>query len=206
VLAKLFANILEARLTAFQWATGRICEAQFGFTKDRRTLDPVFILDTLIDKARAGKTQLYVAFIDFQKAYDFVPHSGLFYKMIRHNMVGPIYRVLHSMYKSVQSVVRHGLDVSDVIHQHVGLKQGCILSPCLFSIYIADLPEYLREKGCVGVSLHDACVRVLLYADDGALVATSQADLQKMLDVLMEYCGKWRMFVNTVKTHCIYGL
>ena len=204
VLAKCFAGILESRLTAFQWATRCICDVQFGFTRDRRTLDPVFILDTLIDRARAEKTQLYVAFIDFQKAYDFVPHSGLFYKMIRHNMVGPIYRVLHSMYASVKSVVRHGLDLSDVINQQVGLRQGCILSPCLFSIYISDLPDYLVSKGCVGVPLDETTsVRALLYADDGALVAKSKADLQKMLDALKEYCSKWRMFVNVVKTHCI---
>ena len=42
--AKLFANILEKRLTDFQLSTGLICEAQFGFTANRRTLDPVFIL------------------------------------------------------------------------------------------------------------------------------------------------------------------
>ena len=150
-LAKLFANILEHRLTNFQWETKSICDVQFGFTKDRRTLDPVFILDTLIDQSKAERSQLYVAFIDFRKAYDFVPHEGLFYKMLQGGMVGPIYRIIHDMYKSVKSIVRYGIDVSDVISQHVGLRQGCVLSPCLFSMYIADFPKYLEEKQCKGV-------------------------------------------------------
>ena len=52
-MSKLFANILEHRLTCFQSTTGLISAEQFGFTKGRRTLDPIFILDTLIDRAKA---------------------------------------------------------------------------------------------------------------------------------------------------------
>ena len=104
------------------------------------------------------------------------------------------------MYESVSSVVRQGLEVSEVIHQHVGLRQGCILSPCLFSLFIADFPKYLEDCKCIGVKLHDEWVRVLLYADDGALVARSVEDLQCMLNALQQYCAKWRLFVNTSKT------
>ena len=78
-MSKMFSNILERRLTEFQWATGRISDFQFGFTRDRRTLDPVFILNTMIEKAKADGTKLYVAFIDFRKACDFVLHHGLFF-------------------------------------------------------------------------------------------------------------------------------
>ena len=63
----------------------------------------------------------------------------------------------------------------------VGIKQGCVISPCLFSMYIADLLEWIAKHGCRGVMLHDAWVRVLLYADDGALLARSAEDLQEML-------------------------
>jgi len=127
------------------------------------------------------------------------------------------------MYESVSSVVKHGLDVSSVIQQHVGLRQGCILSPCLFSLFIADFPKHLESyvehagshsAKCVGVSLrtvydrdrqpiHETRVRVLLYADDGVLVASSVEDLQRMLNALKTYCAKWRMFVNTAKTKVI---
>lgn len=199
-MSKLFANILENRLTCFQSTTGMISAEQFGFTKGRRTLDPIFILDTLIDRAKADNTELYVTFIDFQKAYDFVFLDGLFYKMLRAKMIGPIYKVIHSMYESVCSVVRQGVSFSDVINQQVGLRQGCILSPCLFSLFIADFPQFLREQGCKGVPLHDAFVNALFYADDGAFLSHNVQEMQQMLDALHVYCSRWRMFVNTGKT------
>jgi hypothetical protein len=58
----------------------------------------------------------------------------------------------------------------------------------------------MADIGCVGVKLHDIAVRILLYADDGALVATSAQDLQHMFDVFKMYCAKWRMFVIIKKT------
>ena len=61
----------------------------------------------------------------------------------------------------------------------------------------------LEEQQCIGVKLHDTSVCALLYADDGALVATSKEDLQCMLDALKEYCKRWRMFVNTDKTQIV---
>ena len=113
------------------------------------------------------------------------------------------FRLLYDMYACVKSVVRQGVDMSQVIEQMVGLRQGCILSPCLFSIFIADLPRVLREQGPRGVQVGDVWLQVLLYADDGALLAESSDDLQRMLDVLKVYCGRWRMFVNLPKTKLV---
>ena len=141
-----------------------------------------------------------MAFIDFQKAYDYVWHDGLFHKMLLRGMIGPLYRVIYSMYESVKSIVKCGNDVSDITVKMVGLRQGCVLSPCLFSLFIADLPTFLSERECKGVFIHDVWLRVLLYADDGALVAESAADLQLILDALYVYCSKWRMIVNVKKT------
>ena len=111
------------------------------------------------------------------------------------------------MYASVRSAVRQGQSVSSVIDQCVGLRQGCILSPCLFSLFISDLPKMLEEHGSKGVWLYDVWLRVLLYADDGALLANSAEDLQKMLDILriilLIYCAKWRLFVNVAKTEIV---
>ena len=80
---------------------------------------------------------LFVAFIDFQKAYDYVPRDALFYKMLGAHMNSNIlyvyYIVCMLAYAAVESVVQCGVSRSDVIYQMVGLRQGCILSPCLFS-------------------------------------------------------------------------
>ena len=96
--------------------------------------------------------------------------------------------------------------MSEVIVQTVGVRQGCILSPCLFSLFIADLPAFLKDAGGQGVKLNDAWVRVLLFADDGAIVANSAADLQSMLDALHVFCSKWRLLVNVEKTEVLVFL
>ena len=58
----------------------------------------------------------------------------------------------------------------------------------------------LEQYGAKGVKLPDVFIRVLLYADDGALITTSASDLQCMLDILRIYCSQWKMVV-TAKCH-----
>lgn len=135
-----------------------------------------------------------------KKAYDFVPRDALFFKLLYNHVNGCMFRSLHNMYKAVESVVQCGVSRSDVIFQMVGLRQGCILSPCLFSLYIADFPSFLEARDgvckCKGVKIGDRVVRVLMYADDLALVAESADDLQNMLDALHEYSSKWHFVVS----------
>ena len=79
--------------------------------------------------------------------------DGLFIKMLHKGMNGIVLRIIRSMYESVKSIVQCGRDVSEVICQYVGVRQGCVLSPCLFSLFIADLPKFLSERGGVGVNV-----------------------------------------------------
>ena len=112
--------------------------------------DAIFILDTLIDTAKIEEKKLFVVFIDFQKAYDFVYRDGLFFKLLQSGLTGKVFNVLHSMYQSVQSVERWGGEISEVIEQSVGLRQGCVLSPSLplFFIYCrsSELPSRQQLK------------------------------------------------------------
>ena len=163
-LSKLFCNVLERRLQRCQQDLGHVCDEQFGFTQGRMALDASFALDTIIDSRLASGGQLYVAFVDFKKAYDFVPRGALFFKLLRTCGSGSFMRTLHSMYHAVESIVQYNFHFSEVIYQLVGLRQGCILSPCLFSLYIADFPTFLAERtgdrACNGVQLGSRVVRV----------------------------------------------
>ena len=96
----------------FLATVGAVCPAQFGFTRGRQGTDAVFILSTLIQKARADKKDLYVAFIDFSKAYDSVDRPSLQAKLLLEGVQGPVYSVLQSMYRTVRSAVAQGGSIS----------------------------------------------------------------------------------------------
>ena len=96
-LSKFFALMIETHLVSFQTSLKKIAAEQFGFTKNRRAQDPIFILDTLINSAIANKKALFVAFIDFEKAYDLVYRDALFFKMLRDGISGSLFRVIYSM-------------------------------------------------------------------------------------------------------------
>ena len=72
--------------------------------------------------------------------------------MLHKGMDGLVFCIVRSMYDSVKSVIQCGRNVSEVICQCVGVRQGCVLSPCLFSLFIADLPKFLAERGGTGVT------------------------------------------------------
>jgi hypothetical protein len=87
----------------------------------------------------------------------------------------------------------------------MGLKQGCPLSPTLFGLYIDDFEECVLAAAQRGMqldlpSLGSEAMPPLLYADDMALLATSAEGLQAQLGLLQQYCERWGLTVNTVKT------
>jgi hypothetical protein len=104
------------------------------------------------------------------------------------------------MYAAMRSSVALGNEVSAPFEQLIGLRQGCVLSPSLFALFIADLPDYLAREGCHGVKLDGEEVNSLWYADDGVLLADGRDALQRSLEALACYCDRWRLCVNVKKT------
>ena len=83
------------------------------------------------------------------------------------------------------------------------MKQGDPLSPTLFSLYINDLAKTLKENG-PSLKLGDLCINILLYADDMVLIAENEEDLQVLLDIMCQWCSKWRLNVNKGKTEIVH--
>ena len=80
-----------------------------------------------------------------------------------------------------------------------GVRQGGVLSPDLYSIYIDDLISILRSSG-VGCHYISAFAAAFFYADDMALLAPSLKGLQKLIDICNEYCAAWDIRLNSSKT------
>ena len=78
------------------------------------------------------------------------------------------------------------------------LRQGCVLSPLLFSLYINSLVEKLKAAG-VGVECRGRLVSALLYADDAVLFAEDEEGMRVSLGVLSEWCKQWAVEINVDK-------
>jgi len=199
VLGKIYASVLNDRATTWIEKKGILVEEQAGFRQDRATVDQLFILTETIKNRRPLGT--YVCFIDIQKAYDRVWRVGLWHKLYKYGMTGKLWRVLRSIYESVESSVLVNDTQSRWFNVEIGLRQGCLLSPILFAIYINGLAEEIqREKlGVQLVRYKNDQLGVLMYADDIALIAQSRTELQKAIDLTYRYSLKWRFTFNYEK-------
>ena len=104
------------------------------------------------------------------------------------------------MYSSACSCVNVNGSLTEWFDIESGVKQGCVLSPILFSMFINDLIVELRSSGC-GIDI-DGVIKIasLLYADDVVVLANSEKVLQQLLSIVNQWCLKWGINVNPTKT------
>ena len=198
-LAKIFELILLGRLEEEIYKEHPISPNQTGFKKGHRTADHIFVLKTIIDKiVRNDKQKLFVAFIDFRKAYDRVNRTLLFLKLQRIGLKGLFYRNIKNLSSVVSYLVKcHGGHL-EAIHSKYGLKQGRVLSPILFNLYIDDIKE-IFDSSCDPVCILKKPLSHFLYADDLALISTTQSGLNNCLAKLEKFSKTWQLELNLSK-------
>ena len=108
-------------------------------------------------------------------------------------------RLLQRMYSSVTRSVQLDGQLTDKFSVDLGVPQGAVLSPTLYSLYIDGLHQAMRSRG-LGVWVAGQLVPLLLYADDIVLMASSPSQLRTMLHVLSEYAATWRFDINHKKS------
>ena len=89
--------------------------------------------------------------------------------------------------------------MSDFFTSDKGVKQGEVMSPLLFNIFINDIHEIFSDE-CDPVSLNSRKIPCLQYADDLIIMSESKEGLQKSLDNLHAYCEKWKLNINESKS------
>ena len=205
LMAKLFATIVNKRVTKWAEENHLRARGQAGFRKDHRTSDQIFVLRTLIEQQRMAGTPLYVCFVDFQKAYDTVPRALLWGKLERMGIRGHIMDAIRALYADVPVCVRTQQGLTQTFQSLMGVKQGCPLSPTLFGLYIDDF-EAVVLGGAAALSLPklgEGPAPPLLYADDLALMSTTVEGLQRQLNILGAFADRWGLTVNIGKTKVV---
>ena len=179
-------------------------EAQGGFRSKMGTIDSMFVLDNGINWFISNKKKLHCAFLDYSKAFDYVVRDNLWYKLLKLGVRGKIFNIILSIYSTVKSKVRGPKSITDSFECTLGVRQGESLSPFLFSMYVNDLEDFLENNGSTGIDIGFMNLFVLLYADDGVLLAETSTGLQSGLDILHRYCTRWKLTLNVTKTKIIF--
>ena len=124
------------------------------------------------------------------------------YKLLKMGVDGSFLKVLENMDNNVYYCVKIDGVTPNVIPSKVGVKQGCVLSPLLFNLFLSDMPNIFNDI-CDPIHITDNTINCLMYADDLVLISQSANGLQNCLNALQSYCNKWCLTVNTKKTKVI---
>lgn len=175
---------------------------QFGFKQGHGTDMCVFALKETIDYYRQKSSPVYVCFLDASKAFDRINHWCLFSKLIKRGVHRVFVRLLVFWYCSQEFCVRWGNTYSQFFSVVNGVRQGGIISPILFNIYMNDLSVTLNKSN-VGCKINGQVINHLMYADDTCLIGSSPSSLQRLLDITSDFASSNLVTFNEKKTKCI---
>ena len=160
-------------------------KSQIGFLPNNRTADHVFTLLTLIDKyVHNHNEKIYACFVDFKKAFDSVWHDGLWNKLLQIDFGGSFYNLIKSLYHNSFCSIKIAQNQTRSFRYARGVRQGCILSPMLFNLYINDLPFAFENKlSDPFVFPNGTKLNSLLYADDLIILLRSKTGLRSYYEI-----------------------
>ena len=173
-------KILQARLQ--QYGNCELPDVQAGLRKGRGTRDQIANICRIIKKARDFQKNIYFCFIDYAKAFDCVDHNKLWKILREMRILDHLTCLLRNLYAGQEATVRTGHGTTDWFQIGKGVRQGCILSPCLLNFYA----EYIMrnaglEEAQAGIKIARRKINNLRYADDTTLMAESKEELKSLL-------------------------
>ena len=162
----------------------------------------IYTLKSIIQYYKDHNSPVYSCFLDASKAFDRVNHWVMFKKMKDRQIPSIIIRILLVWYRKQLIFVKWGCCTSSSFKVTNGVRQGSIMSPKLFAIYVDDLTQSLI-KSKIGCMLDEVCYNHIFYADDLCLLAPCAIALQKLLDICHEYGVEHDVIYNPLKSVCI---
>ena len=195
IISKIFEHVLRITFSDYLSTS---CY-QFGFKRKNCTSHAIYSLKETINYYAERGSNVFCSFLDASKAFDRLVHSGLFIKLIQRGIPLIFLNIIVYWYSDLKCRVRWGETVSDWFSISAGVRQGGILSPVFYCIYVDDLVRILKEAG-IGCHVRNTFLSILLYADDMCLIAPSLRGLQRLLNIVERYCKDWDIMLNPKKS------
>ena len=152
-------------------------EVQAGFRKGRGNTDQIANIHWIIEKGREFHKNMYFCLSNHAKAFDCVDHNIMWKILKEVGISGHLICLLRNLYAGQEATVRTGHGTTDWFQIGKGIRQGCILSPCLFNFYADYIMRNARlEETQAGIKIAGRNINNLRYADDTILMAESEDD------------------------------
>jgi retron-type reverse transcriptase len=172
-------------LDCFQSYDHTADDYQFGFKNKHSTSLACSVLKRTVDYYRKNGSHVFVCMLDLSKAFDSVNHLSLFKKLVALDFPANLVELLATWYVNQQINVRWKKILTDSFLMRNGIRQGSILSPYLFSVYMCDVSDVIMKSG-VGCYVGNKPCNILLHADDFVLISPSWYAQQRLLDLCFE--------------------
>ena len=145
-------------------------------------------------------TQKNLCFIDYAKAFDCVDHNKLWKILKEMGIPDHLTCLLRNLYAGQEATVRSGHGTTDWFQIGKGVRQGCILSPCLFNLYAEYKMIEMLEEAQAGIKISRRNINNLRYVDDTTLMAESEEELKSLLMEVKEESEKVGLKLSIQKT------
>ena len=169
-----------------------LSDVQAGFRKGRETRDQIANIHWSIEKAREFQKNIYFCFIDYAKAFDCVDHNKLWEILKEMGIPDHMTCLLRNLYAGQEATVSTGHETTDWFQIGKGVRQGCILSPCLFNLYAEyTMRNTELDEAQAGIKVAGRKINNLRYADDTTLTAESEELKSLLMKVKEESQNVW---------------
>ena len=196
--SKAYARILDERIRSV--TESKVLEAQGGFRKGRSCTDQLFTIRQLSEKMIEKNKRMVVACVDLEKAYDRVGRDKLWKVLEEYGVKGRLLRAIRSLYKKSEGCVRVKDELSSWFPITQGVRQGCVMSPWLFNVFMDKIVREGMENFVGGVKMSTTEVGVVLFADDVMLLTERKEDMEANLKELKKAMSNWGMKIHWGKT------
>jgi len=172
---------------------------QFGFRNGIGCSDALYTVKSVIDYFVKNGCTLTISALDVSKAFDRISYYALFSKLMLKGFPKQFINILLSWYNKSFIKVKWIDKLSDSFQALAGVRQGGVLSPFLFAIYIEDVLKELKLSG-KGCKIHGVYLGCFLYADDILLLSQSVTCLQSMLEIISVVLCELDLMLNAKKS------
>jgi len=194
--SKILAKIIIQQISSA--VDQQLRQEQPGFRRGRGCADQLFTLRNIIEQCTEWQRQLYINFVDFQKAFDSIHRDSLWHILQAYGVPQKIVQLIQSFYETFTSSVENS-DISFEVN--TGIRQGCVMSALLFNLAIDRVMRCTTEDHPRGIrwtlfsTLED-----LDFTEDSALLSHTHSHMQEKTSLLSKYAHQVGLNIRLTKT------